>query len=204
MHGYIYEIGLLHGYGYGYVQILIASEFGLDAHVLIRTLNHFSKQPFNGEPTFFEGIDELIYPSISLVLPTSRGKNKWRLIGAGNIPKEYKVPKFKDDPTTQSWENQNWGSISWYIITNLVANGLDGGYEYSQVKHLPFWRHCSLSVFKIKLTMFWIKKHNLNIKDFFNLEEDYNFRVMYNEVVNSVFYSEIDKSIRGIPLSRAC
>lgn len=48
--------------------------------------------------------------------------------------------------------------------------------------------------------MFWIKKHNKNIKDFFNLEAEYNYGVMYNEVINSVFYSDIDKKIRGTPL----
>lgn len=200
MHGNIYEIELLKSYGYGYVQILIASEFGLDAHVLIRTLNHFSKEPYVGEVSYLETVDDLVYPSISLVSPKVRGKNKWRLLGAGNVPKDYKVPKFKADFTTQSWESPIWEAISWYVISNLVANGLDGGYKYSQVKHLPFWKHCNLSNFKIKLTMFWIRKINQNIKDFFNLDEDYNFNVVYNEVINSVFYSEVDKEIRCIPL----
>jgi hypothetical protein len=200
MHGNIYEIELLHGYGYGYVQVLIASEVGLDAHVLIRTLDNFSNKPYNGEASFFENIDELVYPSISLVLPKTRGANKWRLIGNLNVPKDFKVPKFKADFSSQSWENPDWENISWYIITNLIANGLDNGYKYRQVKHLPFWKHCTPLIFRIKLTMFWIKKHNKNIKDFFNLEAEYNYGVMYNEVINSVFYSDIDKKIRGTPL----
>lgn len=202
MHGNIYEIELLEKYGYGYVQILNASEFGLDAHILIRTLNHFSKDPFKGEIEFFKDVDELIYPSITLTFPKIRGVNKWRLLGTQKVPDDYGVPKFKADFTTQSWENSNWESISWYIITNLVANGLDSGYEYSAVKHLPFWKHCTPSIFKIKLTMFWIKKHNQNIKDFFNLEEEYNYQVVYNEVINSVFYSEVAKNIRGVPLKK--
>jgi len=199
MNGNVYEIELLKNYGYGYVQILVTSEFGLDSYILVRTLSHFSKHPFNGDVSFFEEIDELIYPSIMLVPPKIKGKNKWRLIDNLHAPFDYRIPKFKDDPTTESWETLNWDNISWCVLTNLVANGLDCGYKFHQVKHLPFWRHCSPVIFKIKLTMFWIKKNNHEIKDFFDLDEDYNYLTIYNEVSNSVFYSNLDKNIRTIP-----
>lgn len=199
MHGNIYEIELDKDYGYGYVQVVMTTELGLDNQLLLRILDYYSKTSYEGEVVLLEGIDELVSPSIMMVYPRTTGKNKWRLIGKGNIPTNYNVPKFKSDSTTKSWENRNWNDVSWYIISDLIANGLNGGYTYTQVKHLPFWRHCSSSVFKIKLTMYWLKKHCKKITDYINIEEDYNNGVIYNEVINSVFYSEIKKGIRNIP-----
>ncbi|WEK37967.1 MAG: hypothetical protein P0Y53_10695 [Candidatus Pseudobacter hemicellulosilyticus] len=200
MHGNIYEIALQNEYGFGYVQVVITSELGLAGHVLIRTLDYFSDTPYKGELSFFATVDELAYPSFSLALPATRGKSKWRLIGNVNVPQGYRVPKCKFDPTTRSWESPDWDKISWYVITNLVANGLDGGYTHSQVKHLPFWKHCSQENFKIKLTMFWMKKQRRRIEDYFNIAESYHYSCLYYEVSNTVFYADIDNDARGVPI----
>jgi hypothetical protein len=201
MHGNVYEIELLKDYGYGYVQTLLTSELGLDAHLLIRTLDYYSKFKYDKSVDEFSNVDDLVYPSLSLVLPTTRGANKWRLIGNLPIPKSYKVPKFKADFTTKSWECKDWDSLEWFVITNLNANGLDKGYRYNQVKHLPFWKHCTPATFKVKLTMFWLKKYGLDVKSYFDIESNYANGVMYNEVINSVFYSELDSNFRNIPFS---
>jgi hypothetical protein len=202
--GDIYEIELSGGLGFGYVKLIDSKDFGLDGHILVRKLNLLSPNPIKKNDSVIFDQSDLVAPSLLLTSIRTRGEKKWKYIGndAKNI-KEFKIPVFKAPYQSEDLENKNWDKLNnWYLIYNLIPNGLNGGYRYTQVKHLPLWKHTSSDNIQIKLSMYWMHRKGIDILEEYKFNWDrpgssLHEKVLYCEVINSVFYDDLPLGIRN-------
>jgi hypothetical protein len=190
--GSIFAVRLEKGLGYGYLKLIVTAELGFLPQFIYKILDYRTEILETFDETKFKYLDELTYPFLSLQKPSARTKN-WILIGNISLSEsDILIPDFKT--ASKNWDTDNWDSIQWSVITGLQVNKPIHDVPFNKVKHLGPWQHSSLVYIITRLTLFWIKKMNLNITDFYSVDEIQNecwLEAGIYEVNNLQFYNNI-------------
>jgi hypothetical protein len=198
----IYAIPLKPLDGFGYVQVLNNPIFGSN----LRVFDLFTQDKLKFEEVDWGKLDELCYMMALLGNPrTKKYKDEllWYELGEAHFDSTLcTTVDFKMGSPPHLINIDNWQDYDlWYVmIGNQMSHQIKED-NYDKIKHLSLWMHSNYLDITQRITMFWIKKLELNCHDFFHIEtgelrssDQIYTKLFFLEVENTTLYNQLPKT----------
>ena len=196
-HETLWEIELNEKLGFGYVQIIDRSIYGLFGF-LVKIMNYRSNQVRKKIiQEEFNNWDLLVNPLMAAGSIPKKGNCKWKKMGNYPLTEiDLQPPFFK----THNGENDDITKNTWFVYKSFGDDiDYNNGFNYEQVKHLTYPNPLIfLHSIHHRITMEWMKILGMDFENYHTTESDQeHIRTMKEQVKYSVPYSEVPIEIRG-------